>query len=73
MTAEKRNDSATADADSRASMDAVGRDFDFGNAAKGEQELNKVRERLFGGSFHNVGDGVGDRSLEHDTLGLEAG
>jgi hypothetical protein len=23
--------------------------------------------------FHNVGHGVGDRGLEHDALGLEAG
>jgi len=54
-------------------VDAVGGDFDFGNAAEGEQELNKIRGWLFGGLFHNVGNGVGDRGLEHDALGLEAG
>jgi len=54
-------------------VDAVGGDFDFGNAAEGEQELNEVRGRLFGGLFNNVGNRVGDGGLEHHTLGLEAG
>ena len=29
--------------------------------------------RLVGGLFHDVGHGVGDRGLEHDGLGMEAG
>ncbi len=58
---------------SRAGVDAVGGDFDFGDAAEGEQELHEVRGRLVGGLFHNVGHGVSNRSLEHDALGLEAG
>ena len=61
------------DSQSRASVDAVGGDFDFGNTAEGEQELHKVRGRLFGGLSDNVGNGVGNRGLEHDALGLEAG
>jgi hypothetical protein len=54
-------------------VDAVGGDFDFGNAAEGEQELNEIPGRLFGDLFHNVGNGIGDRGLEHDSLGLKAG
>ena len=54
-------------------MDAVCGNFDLGNAAEGEQELHEVRGRLFGGLSDNVGNGVGNRSLEHDALGLEAG
>ena len=54
-------------------MDAVGGDFDFGDAAEGEQELDEVGGRLFGGLFDNVGNGICDCSLEHDALGLEAG
>jgi hypothetical protein len=69
---EKQNDSARRGAESGASVDAVGGDFDFGNAAEGEQELNEVPGRLFGDLFHNVSNGVGDRGLEHDALGLEA-
>src|SRR5260370_13058338 len=53
-------------------VDAVGGDFDFGNAAEGEQKLYEVLGRLFGGLFHNVGDSVGDRRLEHDALGPQA-
>ncbi len=54
-------------------MDAVGGDFDFGNAAEGEQKLYEVLGRLFRSLFHNVGNGVGDRGLEHHTFGLQAG
>jgi hypothetical protein len=54
-------------------VDAVGGDFDFGNAAEGEQELYEVLGRLFRSLFHNVGNRVGDRGLEHHTLGLQAG
>src|SRR5712671_2443877 len=54
-------------------VDAVGGDFDFGNAAEGEQKLYEVLGWLFRSLFHNVGDSVGDRGLEHDALGLEAG
>jgi hypothetical protein len=39
--------------------------------SKGNGEA--LYRRLFGGLLHNVGHGVGDRSLEHDTLGLETG
>ncbi len=46
-------------------VDAVGGNFDFGNAAEGEQELYEVLGRLFRSLFHNVGDRVGDRGLEH--------
>jgi hypothetical protein len=54
-------------------VDAVGGDFDFGNAAEGEQQIYEVLGRLFRSLFHNVGNGVGDRGLEHDALGLQAG
>src|SRR6266702_2810298 len=54
-------------------VDAVGGDFNFGNTAEGEQELYEVLGRLFRSLFHNVGDRVGDRGLEHDAFGLEAG
>ncbi len=54
-------------------MDAVGGDFDFGNAAEGEQKLYEVRGWLFRSLFHDVGNSVGDRGLEHYALGLEAG
>jgi hypothetical protein len=54
-------------------VDAVGGDFDFGNAAEGERELYQVLGRLFRSLFHNVGNSVGDRGLEHDALGLQAG
>ncbi len=53
-------------------MDAVGGDFDFGNATKGEQKLYEVFGWLFRSLFHNVANSVGDRSLEHYTLGLQA-
>ncbi len=54
-------------------MDAVGGDFDFGNAAEGKQKLYEVLGRLFRSLFHNVGNGVGNRGLEHHTFGLQAG
>src|SRR5260370_5675262 len=54
-------------------VDAVGGDFDFGNAAEGEQKLYEVLGRLFRSLFHNVGNRVGDRGLEHDALGLQTG
>jgi hypothetical protein len=54
-------------------MDAVGGDFDFGNAAEGEQKFYDVLGQLFRSLFHNVSDRVGDRGLEHDALGLQAG
>jgi len=54
-------------------VDAVGGDFDFGNAAEGEQKLYEVLGRLFRSLFYNVANGVSDRGLEHDTLGLQAG
>jgi hypothetical protein len=54
-------------------VDAVGGDFDFGNAAEGKQKLYEVFGRLFRSLFHNVGNGIGDRSLEHYAFGLKAG
>src|SRR5229473_5551960 len=54
-------------------VDAVGGDFDFGNAAEGEQKLYEVLGWLFRSLFHNVANSVGDRGLEHHTLGLQAG
>ena len=54
-------------------VDAVGGDFDFGNAAEGEQQLYEVLGWLFRSLFHNVANSVGDRGLEHHALGLQAG
>jgi hypothetical protein len=54
-------------------VNAVGGDFDFGNAAEGEQKLDEVLGRLFRSLFYNVANSVGDRGLEHDALGLQAG
>jgi hypothetical protein len=54
-------------------VDAVGGDFDFGNAAEGEQKLYEVLGWLFRSLFHNVANSVGDRRLEHHALGLQAG
>jgi hypothetical protein len=54
-------------------VDAVGGDFDFGHAAEGEQKFYEVLGRLFGSLFHDVGNRVGDRGLEHHALGLQAG
>jgi hypothetical protein len=54
-------------------VDANGGDFDFGNAAEGEQKLDEVLAWLFRSLFHNVADSVSDRGLEHDALGLQAG
>ncbi len=54
-------------------MDAVGGDFDFGNATEGEQKLYEVLRRLFRSLFHDVGNRVGDRGLEHHAFGLQAG
>ena len=54
-------------------VDAVGGDFDFSNAAEGEQKLYEVLGRLFRSLFHDMADSVGDRGLEHDALGLQAG
>jgi hypothetical protein len=54
-------------------VDAVRRDFDFGNASEGEQNLHEVYGWLFRGLSHNVSNSVGDRSLEHYALGLNAG
>jgi hypothetical protein len=56
-----------------ARVDAVGGDFDFGNATEREQELHEVLGWLFRSLFHNVGNSVGDRGLKHHTLGLQAG
>ena len=53
-------------------MDAIGGNFDLGNATEGEQKLYKVLGRLLRGLFHDVANSVGDRSLEHYTLGLQA-
>jgi hypothetical protein len=53
-------------------MDAVGGDFNFGNATEGEQKLYEVFEWLFRSLFHNVANSVCDRGLEHYTLGLQA-
>src|SRR6266851_3582769 len=53
-------------------VDAVGGDFDFGNATEGEQKLYEVYGWLFRGLFDNVTNSVGDRGLEHHTLGLQA-
>src|SRR6266436_7829503 len=54
-------------------VDAVGGDFDFGNATEGEQQLYEVLGWLFRNLFHNMPNSVGDRSLEHHALGLQAG
>ncbi len=54
-------------------VDAVGGDFDFGNATEGEQKLYEILGRLFRSLFHDVGNSVGDGGLEHDALGLQAG
>jgi hypothetical protein len=54
-------------------VDAVGGDFDLGNAAEREQKLYKVLGRLFRSLFHDAANSVGDRGLEHDALGLQAG
>src|SRR5229473_1904893 len=54
-------------------VDAVGGDFDFGNAAEGEQKLYEVLGRLLRSLFYNVGNRVGDGGLEHHALGLQAG
>lgn len=54
-------------------VDAVGGDFDFGNATEGEQKPYEILGWLFRSLVHNVGNSVGDRGLEHDTLGLQAG
>ena len=54
-------------------MDAVGGDFDFGNAAEGEQKLDEVLGWLFRSLLHNVANSVGDRGLEHHALGLQTG
>jgi hypothetical protein len=53
-------------------VDAVSGDFDFRDATEGKEQLYEVLGRLFGGLFHDVGDGVGDRGLEHHALGLQA-
>ena len=53
-------------------MVAVGGDFDFGNATEGEQKLYEVLGWSFRSLFHNLANSVGDRSLEHYTLGLQA-
>ena len=54
-------------------VDAVSGDFDFGDATEGEEQLNEVFGRLFRGLLHDMRDGVGDSSLEHYALSLEAG
>ena len=54
-------------------VDAVGGDFDFGNAAEGEQKLDEVLGWLFRSLLHNVANSVGDRGLEHHALGLQTG
>src|SRR5260370_42621537 len=54
-------------------VDAGGGDFDFGNATEGEQKLYEVLGRLFRSLLHDVANRVGDRGLEHDALGLQAG
>src|SRR5229473_13898 len=55
-----------------AGVDAVGGDFDLGNATEGEQKLYEVLGWLLRSLFHNVANSVGDRRLEHDALGLQA-
>jgi len=54
-------------------VDAVGGDFDFGDAAEGEQKFYEVLGWLFRSLFHNVANSIGDRGLEHHALGLQAG
>ena len=53
-------------------MDMVDGDFDFGNAPEGEQKLYQVPGWLFRSLFQHVANSVGDRSLEHYALGLQA-
>jgi hypothetical protein len=53
-------------------VDSVGGDLYFANATEGEQELYEVFGRLLRGLFEYVTNSVGDRSLEHYSLGLEA-
>ncbi len=53
-------------------VDTVDGDFDFSYAAEGEQKLYEVFGRLFRSLFHDVGNSVGDRGLEHHALGLQA-
>jgi hypothetical protein len=54
-------------------VNAVGEDFDFGDATEGEQQLYEVLGGLFRSLLHDVANSVGDRGLEHDALGLQAG
>jgi hypothetical protein len=56
-----------------ACVNAVFGDFDFGDSAEGEEKLYEVFGRLLRGLLHDMGDGVGDRGLEHHALGMEAG
>src|SRR5690242_849054 len=53
-------------------MDALSRDFDFGDPAEGEQQLYEILGWLFGRLLHDVADSVGDCGLEHHTLRLQA-
>jgi len=53
--------------------DAVGGDFDFGDAAEGEEEFNQVFRRRVGRLTDDVTNGVGDRGVEQDALNLDAG
>jgi hypothetical protein len=55
-----------------AGLDSVGGDFDFGDAAEGEEKFYQIHRRLFRRLFHDVADGVGDRGVEQNATGLEA-
>lgn len=54
-------------------VDAVCGDFDFGNATEGEQKFYEILRWLFRSLLHDVANSVGDRGLEHDAFGLQAG
>lgn len=51
-------------------VDAVGGDFELGDAAEGEEEFDEVSGRLLGRLFDDVGYGVGDSGLKGDAAGV---
>ena len=53
-------------------MDAIGWNLDFADSTEGEQQLHEILRRLFRSLPYDMGDGIRDRSLEHNALGLEA-
>jgi hypothetical protein len=53
--------------------DPVFRDFDLGDSAEGEEQLDQILRGIFGSLAQDVADRGGYGRVEQDTSGLQSG